>query len=350
MNKTPVSILQEMMVKKCVTPNYELIHDGGGTHANTFTFQVSCDGLTARGTGRCKKDAKHEAAKNMLEAIALHRNYPQLPASPAQSPVRTPLPEAPPASPKIPPNQPFVNAVGALQDLCAENELQDPEYTAVSHVGPPHAPVFTMRCTVSTFNEEGEASTKKQAKHDAAKKMLDRLMDVLSDCRNNFASLKLERNSQHERANEIAKKCYVEITKVPAVAMKRLGVRMSELHLNFCNSYGEEVRKEMISKLNALEDEAIRVKNTQEPQRLTAFCKTFYDYLKEIGLDVVVTPYPTKKTNGFMMLLCINSTPEIVVMKLAESPLYAEFTAAAAAIRDMVILLRSKGCETKNRT
>lgn len=115
MNKTPVSILQEMMVKNLSIPTYELIHDGGGSHINTFTYRVTCDGLIATGMGRSKKDAKHEAAKAMLETIAEHRGYLQLPASPAQSPVRTPLPPVVPEVQRIPPDVPFVNAVGALQ-------------------------------------------------------------------------------------------------------------------------------------------------------------------------------------------------------------------------------------------
>lgn len=122
MSKTPVSILQEMMVKNLSIPAYELIHDGGGSHINTFTYRVTCDGLTATGTGRSKKDAKHEAAKAMLETIAEHRGYLQLPASPAQSPVRTPLPPVVPEVQRIPPDVPFVNAVGALQVSNVYNE------------------------------------------------------------------------------------------------------------------------------------------------------------------------------------------------------------------------------------
>ena len=113
--KTPVSILQEMMVKKGTAPSYELIHNGGGTHQNTFTYQVSCDGLTANGTGRCKKDAKHEAATAMLATIAKHNALPQLPASPCPSPVRTPLPMTLPVCPKSPANVPFRNTIGELQ-------------------------------------------------------------------------------------------------------------------------------------------------------------------------------------------------------------------------------------------
>lgn len=116
MSKTPVSILQEMMVKQGMIPDYELIHDGGGRHVNTFTYRVECDGLSATGTGRCKKDAKHEAAKAMLTEIAAHRNYPQLPAAstPTMSPSRSPFHSAPPL-PKLTANVPFFNAVGELQ-------------------------------------------------------------------------------------------------------------------------------------------------------------------------------------------------------------------------------------------
>lgn len=113
--KTPVSMLQEMMVKKGTAPSYELIHNGGGTHQNIFTYQVSCEGLTATGTGRCKKDAKHEAAQAMLETIAKHIALPQLPATPCDSPVRTPLPMTLPVCPKSPAHVPFRNAIGELQ-------------------------------------------------------------------------------------------------------------------------------------------------------------------------------------------------------------------------------------------
>ncbi|XP_011705832.1 PREDICTED: RISC-loading complex subunit TARBP2-like [Wasmannia auropunctata] len=144
-----------MMVKQSITPDYELIHDGGGRHVNTFTYRVTCDGLSATGTGRCKKDAKHEAAKAMLAEIAAHRNYPQLPAAttPTVSPSRSPFHSVPPL-PRTSANVPFFNAVGELQELCAENNLKEPEYTPIRDVGPPHARIFTIRCKVSNFEDK----------------------------------------------------------------------------------------------------------------------------------------------------------------------------------------------------
>jgi dsRNA-specific ribonuclease len=39
-SKTPVSILQEMCIRKGNPPQYELIHDGGGSHEALFKYKV----------------------------------------------------------------------------------------------------------------------------------------------------------------------------------------------------------------------------------------------------------------------------------------------------------------------
>lgn len=228
MNKTPVSILQEMMVKKQIVPDYELVHDGGGTHINTFTYKVTCDGLSANGTGRSKKDAKHEAAKAMLEAIAVDKGYPQLTATPTQSPVRTPLPPTIPESEKLPPNVPFVNAIGVLQDVCVENKLNEPEYVLISDIGPPHAKIFTIQCIVATFKEVGVAKTKKQAKQDAAKKMLHKITDLVADIKDkDLCSLEInEKKRKIEQANIL--KSYISLSTAKKV---NLGFKLSDYHI-----------------------------------------------------------------------------------------------------------------------
>lgn len=101
-------------MKKNRVPKYQLIYDGGGSHENTFTYSVTCESLVANGTGRCKKTAKHIAAKQMLELMADKNGFLALPPTPAQSPVRAPKP--PQSVPYIvDPFQPFINAIGALQ-------------------------------------------------------------------------------------------------------------------------------------------------------------------------------------------------------------------------------------------
>ncbi|KAL0131289.1 hypothetical protein PUN28_002684 [Cardiocondyla obscurior] len=244
-----------MMVKENMVPDYELIHDGGGRHVNTFTYRVSCDGLSATGTGRCKKDAKHEAAKAMLETIAAHRHFPQLPAastpdeSPSMSPFHSPL------SPKMAKvgNLPFVNAVGELQELCLEHNLKEPKYVLIKDVGPPHARVFTIRCKMSNFEEDGIATTKKQAKHYAAKKMMDRMKDLVI----NSNDFRKERNEDHssdlsdtsaldKERGEKAEERYRELYKAKKIYF---GIKLSEYHIHWKNMLETDKCNELLQQL-----------------------------------------------------------------------------------------------------
>ncbi|XP_015608510.1 RISC-loading complex subunit TARBP2-like [Cephus cinctus] len=349
MNKTPVSILQEMMVKKGTVPNYELIYDGGGSHINTFTFQVTCDGLSATGTGRCKKDAKHEAAKTMLETIAKHRSYPQLPASPAQSPMRTPLPAQIPPSPKIPPNAPFINAIGALQDLCAENELRGPEYVAISDVGPPHARVFTIRCIVSTFKEEGTATTKKQAKHDAAKKMLDRIMDVVSDIRSSDATdFKLqneESRKQEMMASEIAKARYPGLCPNPATTKKvNLGMKLCQYHTKLKSSYDEKAREEFLSTISTLGLVAVNLKadnmnNISIEESIIQLRKDFHELMKSMKIDFQKHLIEVEDKSRIMTAIRLNTSPEIIEFGFGCTHYESELSMMFNMLKTLEILL-----------
>lgn len=333
MNKTPVSILQEMMVQNQITPNYELIHDGGGTHINTFTYKVICDGLSATGTGRCKKDAKHEAAKAMLETIAAARGYPQLPASPAQSPVRTPLPTVVPASPRIPPNVPFHNAIGALQDLCCDNNLQEPEYRPISEVGPPHERIFTIQCVVATFREEGVATTKKQAKHEAAKKMLARLQDLVPDMNNTVQSEESRR--KEAEAVEIAKARYPMLSRLQTTKRVNLGLKVSNYHVHLKQHFDCETRKEMITDLRSLIPKELEIsKELYEQIKLG-----FSEFLADLSLELLNPSLSAKRDSVHISVMKINSNPELVQIAFGETKLNADFFALVKLINTMICFL-----------
>lgn len=68
--KMPVTILQEMAVKIGSAPVYELCPSELKTISPIFTFKVSCDDLTAYGSGKSKRDAKQNAAQTMIEKIS----------------------------------------------------------------------------------------------------------------------------------------------------------------------------------------------------------------------------------------------------------------------------------------
>ena len=95
-SKTPVSVLQELLSRRGTTPKYELVQIEGAIHEPTFRYRVTvadvvgeisvtvgvglsvtiickaeldCCLSTALGTGRSKKEAKHAAAKAVLDKL-----------------------------------------------------------------------------------------------------------------------------------------------------------------------------------------------------------------------------------------------------------------------------------------
>nr|AVK59464.1 R2D2-PAa [Nezara viridula] len=160
-SKTPISLLQEYLVKEGILPCYQLIDCESGTHEPCFSYEVKAKGLIAIGKGRSKKEAKQEAAKILLLQLngeAIQKE------------------EIPIISPHVPSVK--GNAIGALQEYCVQHSISYPQYEYVSDEGDLTAHVFVERCTVLTYSAEGKASTKQQAKHLAAQAVLSMLQEV----------------------------------------------------------------------------------------------------------------------------------------------------------------------------
>lgn len=63
--KTPVSLLQELCIQEnAPVPMYEGVpHE---TDPKMFAFYVNAFGLSGKGSGRSKREAKHEASANLI--------------------------------------------------------------------------------------------------------------------------------------------------------------------------------------------------------------------------------------------------------------------------------------------
>lgn len=344
MSKTPVSILQEMMVKQGMIPDYELIHDGGGRHVNTFTYRVLCDGLSATGTGRCKKEAKHEAAKAMLTEIINQRNYPQLPAAstPTVSPSRSPFHSAP-LPPKIPANTPFVNAIGELQDLCAENNLLEPEYVLIKDCGPPHARIFTIQCKVSSFVEEGVASTKKMAKHDAAGRMVKRikgLVNQLNSIEDEEGSLNSSLTSNKtEIMNRNAKEYYYSFHK--SMKKMNLGIRLAEYHTKWRDSLEIDKRMKVLEELKEL-DFIYLNKKYLDTDEFTELIQEILSKLEIIlsDINVMINRKEIPADNQYhMKTLELNTCPNLTQIGIGKSEQEADWNALIKMVEFLILLL-----------
>jgi len=159
----PVGALQERFQSRGITPQYRVVQAEGASHAPTFSFQVILGDLTSTGSGSSKKQAKHAAARAMLDKLDG-----RVPAQDGQ----TPLPPVPDTAngPQAP-----GNTVGALQELCVKHGYPMPTYDLGAVGGQPHQRNFSILCCVGKLRESGAGGSKKDAKREAAQKMIDKL-------------------------------------------------------------------------------------------------------------------------------------------------------------------------------
>lgn len=196
LNKTPASIVQEYAAKNRITPQYNLIVNNNDQHI--FKYSLTLNNCMTVGEGSSKKEAKHEAALKLLKQMIV--DNPQL--------VDTEFKEWDFDNHVV---SPFdknikVNGVGKLNDICTNNRLGLPEFKLVREEGQAHVKLFTISCQVCKMIETARHKTKKQAKHLAAVKMINKLMAI-------DKSLVLEMNSNHDVPDSVKVLDQVEMIK-----------------------------------------------------------------------------------------------------------------------------------------
>lgn len=221
-----------------------------------------------------------------------------------------------------------------LKDICAENNLQDPEYVAVSDIGPPHARIFTFQCVVSSFKEQGTATTKKQAKQIAAKKMLDRIQNLVKDLK---VDSPLDEQWQSRKRkqiieDEIAKARYPELT----IAKRNLGLKVSEYHVSLQSTLEEEVCSTVIQQLKDLLDD---INNSVDIDNIDQFMACLKDILLLVNFDVRKAIVKCKCETDIAVMVRINARPEVVEVGTGKDIHEAENSSIKALIQTLLILL-----------
>ncbi|KAJ8981622.1 hypothetical protein NQ317_000850, partial [Molorchus minor] len=174
-SKTPVSVLQELLSRRGITPKYELVQIEGAIHEPIFRYRVFLSSeLVATGTGRSKKDAKHAAAKNLLDLL-VGKLTPELANQTNGTPGATDITNqvVSPYDDKV-----MGNPIGWLQEMCMSRRWPPPSYDMEHEEGLPHERQFTIACQVLKFREVGTGKSKKLAKRMAAHKMWQALQDL----------------------------------------------------------------------------------------------------------------------------------------------------------------------------
>ncbi|XP_014604999.1 PREDICTED: interferon-inducible double-stranded RNA-dependent protein kinase activator A homolog isoform X4 [Polistes canadensis] len=165
-NKTPVSVLQELLSRRGTIPQYELVQVEGVIHEPTFRYRVTVGDIIAMGTGRSKKEAKHAAAKAVLDSLIGSSNE-----STEAAIIKSLTNQTMQDLEGYGEEKDLANPIGVLQEMCVSRHFPPPKYTMENEEGLPHERKFTIVCTIMNLREFGHGKSKKIAKRHAAHKM-----------------------------------------------------------------------------------------------------------------------------------------------------------------------------------
>ncbi|XP_055376567.1 RISC-loading complex subunit tarbp2-like isoform X2 [Condylostylus longicornis] len=242
--KTPVSILQELLSRHGITPSYELVQIEGAIHEPTFRYRVSFNDkdipFTAMGAGRSKKEAKHAAAKALIDKLtgtsvgSMSDNNPTLSATTNGDTTSIGNLQETSYEEKV-----QGNPIGWLQEMCMARRWPPPTYETEMEVGLPHERQFTIACTILKYREVGRGKSKKVAKRLAAHKMWTRLQENPLDHAQITSVLDEEGNEENRILNRYAdlKDCHV-----PALT-SHYSQKVSQFHRSLKNATGTKLAK-----------------------------------------------------------------------------------------------------------
>ncbi|XP_026470875.1 interferon-inducible double-stranded RNA-dependent protein kinase activator A homolog A-like [Ctenocephalides felis] len=236
-NKSPISLLYEFCsINHIGEPTFNLIMDRTCVLDTEFMFEVyiNWEGsrLRATGKGKNKKEAKHDAAKAMLEQT-----------SKLNSPLAKNVIVPQETSPKTDRHE----AIKELMDVCHDRNLPAPEFVLIADEGLPHLKQFTIKCKVATFERDATAATKKAAKQLSAYNMAQLLqtlkeIDVPKPKPVKFPSLVLNKVMFESRKPNLYDDCFASLD---------VGKRQAAINILQDNSLGhEEKMKKTLDFLN----------------------------------------------------------------------------------------------------
>ena len=150
-----------------VFPQYKLLQAIGECHCPSFTMEVTFGERTAEGMATNKKQAKHEAAKNMLaivrgeeEASNSKQNVMEddtnqehdVNESKAKTDDKRTLGQEVYTG----------NKIGELQEFCMSRGFGVPAYKDGETTGPSHKRYFTIVCVIGSLQRVGEGEQRRR--------------------------------------------------------------------------------------------------------------------------------------------------------------------------------------------
>ncbi|KAJ4430993.1 hypothetical protein ANN_19586 [Periplaneta americana] len=201
--------------------------------------------FTAMGTGRSKKEAKHAAAKAVLDKMIVGSQEDGsggVGANNAVSEVKAEI--ISPYDDKIP-----GNPIGTLQEMCMSRRWPPPSYEMVNEEGLPHERLFTIACVVFKHRETGTGKSKKLAKRQAAHRMWEKLQDSPIVSSSVGPGLDDEDEIAHGVANVAARYADLKDSKISTLTTPH-SHKVSQFHKNLKLSTGIKLNELQTTSLN----------------------------------------------------------------------------------------------------
>ncbi|CAH1977098.1 unnamed protein product [Acanthoscelides obtectus] len=321
-SKTPVSVLQELLSRRGVTPKYELVQIEGAIHEPIFRYRVFLSNeLVATGTGRSKKDAKHAAAKNLLDVLTGKMTSEQANQSngtPGAADITSQV--VSPYDDKV-----MGNPIGWLQEMCMSRRWPPPSYEMEHEEGLPHERQFTIACQVLKFREIGTGKSKKLAKRMAAHKMWQTLQDMPMEGNNLPVVFFSEDDLVGKLSNIQGRYVGLKDSKISKLGSQQ-SHKVSQFHKTLKNSSGKN--------LSELQSIALCAKDFN-------FVQFLQDIATEQNFEVTYVDIEEKTLNGHCQCLVQLSTlPVAVCFGTGKSPKDAQAHAAHLALEYLKIMTK----------
>lgn len=228
--------------------------------------------------------------------------------------------------------------------MCSTNNLDDPQYKEISDVGPPHARIFTVQCLVSTFVEEGIAKTKKQAKHEAARKMLERISDIVPDDQNAIDSADDENQKKEQMASKMAIARYPFLSMVHSETGKskiNWGLKIVNFHQRLKNCFDDEKRSNVLEKLELLSDLHKQCQNDMNEDNFAELKQEFESLLNSIDIQYLHNVFKSVESKPLFILgIQLNTAPDIHEIGFGDTETQAEVSAIEKIIQTMTFFLQ----------
>ncbi|KAG5330609.1 STAU2 protein, partial [Acromyrmex charruanus] len=369
MAKSEINLLQELSIKRGFMPIYNF-SEKNINYQKQFMCNVACAKLITHGTGNSKKEAKHNAARNMLSLLATNHKIPLSVVTPqvVTSPIVTNISQNPEkvcnTSSSVPfrkednSNKQFTvryNYIGMLQEFCQQRQMptKDIQYDLIYDEGLPHEKTFTVKVSLGSLCERGTGQCKKSAKQEAAKKMLLHLNPNIianknTDTHNVYDKETLENNIRElgtkisecvninkntlsvEKLSENAKSIYLK-SKTNIIDQQINPLTLKDFHMLFEKNYSNNITYRMKQKMQIILDKYPR----EDPHLMHEIRQDIEQVLK-VKIQQVIA---YSKSQNYLICLRLLSNPCITQFGIGENRMVAERRAMYNLMRAILIFI-----------